>query len=240
MGFLDHSTNNIIIDAVLTDTGRRLLSDNQGRFEIAFFSLGDDEVDYTIIEKFGRSVGSEKISKNTPIFEAQTKESLALKNRLLTLPDPTVARLPSLNLTNGLNNAGTAVEITAGEGAGKVTAELTFKQEIQGSLKVPSGLADFTFSVIVPARFAKIQGETPISWDTSYSSKLAYYELPGAPNVANGGGQVSFTVVNQDGIDETIFSIYGDSGNKLQVTTQLSVIGDQSGIRRDLTLIVER
>ena len=99
MAFLDHSTNNIIIDAVLTDTGRKMLADNQGRFKIAFFSLADDEVDYTIIEKFGRAVGKEKISKNTPIFEAQTKGSLALKNRLLTLPDPTIIRLPSLTIT---------------------------------------------------------------------------------------------------------------------------------------------
>ena len=53
MGFLDHSTNNIIIDAVLTDYGRRLLAENQGAFKIAFFSLGDDEIDYTTIKKFG-------------------------------------------------------------------------------------------------------------------------------------------------------------------------------------------
>ena len=99
MGFLDHSTNNIIIDAVLTDTGRKMLADNRGRFKIAFFSLADDEVDYQIIEKFGRSVGKEKIAKNTPIFEAQTKSSLALKHRLLTLPDPTILRLPRLTLT---------------------------------------------------------------------------------------------------------------------------------------------
>jgi hypothetical protein len=241
MGFLDHSTNNIIIDAVLTDTGRRLLSDNQGRFEISFFSLGDDEVDYTIIEKFGRAVGAEKISKNTPIFEAQTKESLALKNRLLTLPDPTVARLPSLNLTSGVS--GNTVEITVGAAGSseKALADLTFKQQIQGSLKVPSGLADLTFTVIMPDRFARLTNETPISWDTSYSSKLAYYEIGGSiDNSGNGGGMVSFTVENQDGMDDTIFSIYGDSGNKTQITTQISVIGGQSGIRRDLTLVVKR
>ena len=72
MGFLDHSTNNIIVDAVLTDTGREFLAANRGDFKIAYFSLSDDEVDYTIIERFGRSVGKEKIIKNTPIFEAQT------------------------------------------------------------------------------------------------------------------------------------------------------------------------
>ena len=55
MGFLDHSTNNIIIDAVLTDQGRKRLANNDGSFQIHFFSLADDEVDYSIIEKFGLS-----------------------------------------------------------------------------------------------------------------------------------------------------------------------------------------
>lgn len=104
MGFLDHSSNNVIIDAVLTDVGRRKLADNDGGFRIAFFSLADDEVDYTTIQKFGRTVGKEKITKNTPVFEAQTKGDLALKHRLLTLPDPTVVRLPSLSIAGSSNH----------------------------------------------------------------------------------------------------------------------------------------
>ncbi len=52
MGFLDHSTNNIILDAVLTDKGREFLSRNDGSFNVTKFALGDDEVDYTLIEKF--------------------------------------------------------------------------------------------------------------------------------------------------------------------------------------------
>ena len=42
MGFLDHSTNNIIIDAVLTDKGRELLAKNNGTFRISHYSFGDD------------------------------------------------------------------------------------------------------------------------------------------------------------------------------------------------------
>ena len=61
MGFLDHSTNNIIVDAVLTDLGRQALAKNDGSFNIYQFGLGDDEVDYSIIQKFGRTVGKEKI-----------------------------------------------------------------------------------------------------------------------------------------------------------------------------------
>ena len=60
MGFLDHSTNNIVIDAVLTDEGRHVLATNPGAFNLAYFCLGDDEVDYTLIQKFGRAVGKKK------------------------------------------------------------------------------------------------------------------------------------------------------------------------------------
>ena len=70
MGFLDHSTNNIIVDAVLTDTGRAFLARNDGSFSIVKFALGDDEVDYTIIEKFGRTVGKEKVEKNTIFWKS--------------------------------------------------------------------------------------------------------------------------------------------------------------------------
>ena len=51
MGFLDHSTNNIIVDAVLTDAGRLALARNDGSFQIFQFALGDDEVEYEIIEQ---------------------------------------------------------------------------------------------------------------------------------------------------------------------------------------------
>jgi hypothetical protein len=63
MGFLDHSTNNIILDAVLTDTGRKFLSRNDGSFSITKFALGDDEVDYGVIKKYGRTVGKERLRK---------------------------------------------------------------------------------------------------------------------------------------------------------------------------------
>ena len=65
MGFLDHSTNNIILDAVLTDLGRRALARNDGSFEIFKFAFSDEEVDYGNIVEFGRTVGKERIEKIT-------------------------------------------------------------------------------------------------------------------------------------------------------------------------------
>lgn len=100
MGFLNHATNNIIIDAVLTDKGRELLARNDGSFRIAKFKLGDDEVDYSIIEQYGIALGKEKIEKNTPIFEAVTNEQLAIKYPLISLDNDTtrVFAYPSIVL----------------------------------------------------------------------------------------------------------------------------------------------
>ena len=102
MGFLDHSTNNIIIDAVLTDRGRELLAANDGSFTVARYAFADDEVDYTIIKKFGRTIGKEKIEKNTPVFEAQTVASLALRYPIVSYSDPNLIALPTLELDTTL------------------------------------------------------------------------------------------------------------------------------------------
>ena len=126
MGFLDHSTNNIILDAVLTDTGRKFLSRNDGSFSITKFALGDDEVDYGVIKKYGRTVGKEKVEKNTPIFEALTNGDQALKYKLVSLSNPNVLRLPSLSLS-GEGVAGSVV--TMGR-TSNTTRAITLTQEI--------------------------------------------------------------------------------------------------------------
>ena len=45
MAFLDNS-GDIILDAVLTDTGRLRLARGDGSFKITKFALGDDEINY--------------------------------------------------------------------------------------------------------------------------------------------------------------------------------------------------
>ena len=50
MGFLDHSTNNIIVDAVLTDVGReKLASATTAENFVAAYAFADDEVDYLLV-----------------------------------------------------------------------------------------------------------------------------------------------------------------------------------------------
>lgn len=235
MGFLDHSTNNIIIDAVLTDTGRRLLADNQGKFRIAFFSLADDEVDYTIIEKFGRAVGKEKIIKNTPVFEAQTAGSIALKNRMLTLPDPTIVRLPSLSLI-GTNLTGNNVAFIVGQ---TVTNTVTLQQTIEGESRVPDGLSDTSFTVLIPDRFISVDGRKPQNVEPN-TRVATYTVVQTSLDPQKNASKVDINFRLQPGLDDTVFNIFGNSSNKNVITSVISVIGDQSGIRKDFTFTVTR
>ena len=234
MGFLDHSTNNIIIDAVLTDTGRKMLANNQGNFKIAFFSLADDEVDYSIIEKFGRAVGKEKIAKNTPIFEAQTLGSVAEKHRMLTLPDPTIVRLPAItlsatNLSSNLLSFNTST----------ITSNIVnLEQTIEGETRIPDGVSDTTFTLLIPDRFLTVQGRVEISVEAT--TRVASYSITRNDTNDKNGARGQFTLVLQPGLDDTIFSIYGDSDNKNKISTVVSVIGDQSGIRKDFSVSIQR
>jgi hypothetical protein len=99
MGFLDHSTNNIIVDAVLTDVGReKLAAATVSESFIASYAFADDEVDYTMVKKYGTIVGKEKIEKNTPVFEASTNAELGVKYYLSTSANPIVAQ-PTLSTT---------------------------------------------------------------------------------------------------------------------------------------------
>ena len=124
MGFLDHSTNNIIVDAVLTDKGREALAKNDGSFNIYQFALGDDEVDYAVIQQFGRTVGKEKIEKNTPIIEALTAGSVSLRNKLLSVSNEFLTHLPVMEFdTTGILNFSRSGNTTTSTLNAKVTSK---------------------------------------------------------------------------------------------------------------------
>jgi len=97
MGFLDHTTNNIIVDAVLTDEGRKKLASASG-LSIIKYAFADTEVDYTLLKKYGEVVGREKIEKNTPIYEANTNGTHPSRHSLLT--DSAAANVETIVLTN--------------------------------------------------------------------------------------------------------------------------------------------
>jgi len=106
MGFLDHTTNNIIVDAVLTDKGREKLASANG-LKIIQYAFADTEVDYTLLKKYGEIVGKEKIEKNTPIFEADTRGSIEAKHSLLM--DSSGSSIGNITITPAPSNGSTTV-----------------------------------------------------------------------------------------------------------------------------------
>ena len=235
MGFLDHSTNNIIVDAVLTDTGREFLAANKGDFKIAFFSLSDDEVDYTIIEKFGRSVGKEKIIKNTPVFEAQTVGTIAQKHRMLRLPDPSIVRLPTVTIEGKSGISGNTVAFNTNSNTSR---KVVFEQTIEGETRIPDGVSDTSFTVEVPDRFLSLQEKPPFNIEAS-TRIASYTSQAGTPNEKN-GARTEVTLQLQPGLDDTVFKTYGNQGNKNTISAVVAIIGDQSGYRKDFSVTITR
>ena len=99
MAFLDNS-GTIILDAILTDTGRKRMS--QGRFEISKFSLGDDEMDYGLVD-----VDSADYSKLTtlPSFEALNNKNAVINYNLCDYPSDDIFYIPQIKVNGKLRDS---------------------------------------------------------------------------------------------------------------------------------------
>ena len=106
MGFLDNS-GDIILDAVLTDTGRKRLARGDGSFSVAKFALGDDEINYGLYDK-NHTSGSAYYDLEilqTPVLEAFTNNTSTMKSKLITISRSNLLYLPviKLNEDKGVN-----------------------------------------------------------------------------------------------------------------------------------------
>ena len=97
MGYLNNSV--VTVDAILTDTGRQLMAQNEGQFRITQFPLADDEIDYTLYNPnhpSGSAYYGQAI-QNMPLLEAFPQSTQVMKYKLATLPRGT-AKMPILDL----------------------------------------------------------------------------------------------------------------------------------------------
>lgn len=103
MAFLDNS-GDIILDAVLTDMGRKRLA--AGRFTVSKFALGDEEINYELWDPSdarGTAFYDLEIMQ-TPILEAFTSDQSLMKSRLLSFARNDLLYLPILKLNNRTKN----------------------------------------------------------------------------------------------------------------------------------------
>tara|TARA_R100000808_G_C2142745_1_gene150490 strand:+ start:32 stop:1048 length:1017 start_codon:yes stop_codon:yes gene_type:complete len=99
MAFLDNS-GDIILDAVLTDVGRRRMA--QGNFKITKFALGDDEIDYATYNKdhpSGSAYADLEILQ-TPVLEAFTQANATINYGLVSYSRNDLLYLPTIAMNS--------------------------------------------------------------------------------------------------------------------------------------------
>lgn len=98
MGYLDNST--VTVDAILTNTGRRILAAG-GQINITKFALSDDEIDYTLWNP-AHTLGSNyygAVIEDMPIIEANPDDTQMLRYKLVTLPK-NIGGIPIVSIGN--------------------------------------------------------------------------------------------------------------------------------------------
>ena len=103
MGFLDNS-GDIILDAVLTDTGRMRMAKGDGSFRIQSFAFGDDEIDYSNYTAVTASGYEDLQILQTPVLEAFTNNMSSMKSKLVTITNPGLLYLPVIKLNEVFSN----------------------------------------------------------------------------------------------------------------------------------------
>ena len=218
MGYLNNSV--VTVDAILTDTGRQLLAQNDGQFRITQFALADDEIDYTLYNPnhpSGSAFYGQAI-QNMPLLEAFPQSTQVMKYKLVTLPRGT-AKMPILDLGYS------AIVIKQGASLAITPQTLNY---LGGDTFESAG---YTATISDIRLFSTFEG---VGIDTPAVQAL---------NVANTtqtlGTSVSRTVVGTTiNIRATTINTLFGSNNQLQAT--LTVEGRDSGARLTIPVTVTK
>lgn len=231
MGWLDNSTNNIILDAVLTDYGRKQLALSNGAFRVAYYSFGDDEVNYSLVKKYGRTIGREKIEKNTPVFEAFTNQNIALKYRLFSTPDallylPTLSTTTSETLTN---------MVASQQGTGTNYRKVVVNLKVPGNISsVPATLSGGQLFVDVPDLFLVVPNATSSLPDTDIN-KIKTYIV----GTSGGNSNTWNFAIQVKSISESTWGVYGQRvSGQTAILTQIRIAHSVTGAVTEMPVTI--
>ncbi len=224
MGY-NPSDSEFFIDAVLTDHGRQLLARNDGSFSVVRFRLGDDEIDYRNWNELTGSDNKDAKILDTPIFEAFTNETIALRSSLVTIRNSSLQYLPamianpsSVALKDRTDTTGGGVDITVSQ------------QTTQSQAVIPAELVDFNYLIQVDNDLLYVADEAPVSIQPFGSAR---YIIPASSNrsTAANGTQCVFTLRVQT-LNTAIFNILAGStaAQPRTINTTIIVTGQQSGL----------
>ena len=235
MGFLNHATNNIIVDAVLTEKGRELLARNDGSFNITGFSFADDEVDYEVLKNYGLIIGKEKIEKNTPVFEAITDQDLAIKYENLSLTNNTteIFAFPKIQLEDASSTYTLSSNSESTNNRFLVVNIKTFLNQDSDFELTEPGLVDDTFFIKVFDELLEVTGEDIEAPDNR--NNVAVYEVNSSVEGRNttqefvGQRFLSFTISAINKVSTSTYQYYASASNPNEIKTQIEIEGASSG-----------
>ena len=227
MGLLDNS-GNILVDAVLTDTGREFLARNDGSFEIVRFSLGDDEIDYSLFDSSAGSLQQDSDLLNTPVFEANVNEKIALRNQLLSISNPDLKFLPTLTANVSAISLGERNDAQIGKA-------VEFTQGTQSGRTVPSEIVDGSFLIQIDNDLLFIEKQTPINITPFGTSQ---YVIPRTAIGANQGAIVSFNVAIQSLTNDLWNTRGSGTVGSRTISTKIRCQGALSGLTAEITVTI--
>jgi hypothetical protein len=215
MSFLDNKI--ITVEAILTQKGREALAKQDGTFNISYFAVGDDEIDYSLWNPNhpkGSAYFGEAI-ENTPILEANPNQSQVLLSKLITLPRGT-SKIPVLSL--GLS------QVVLKQGASITITPQTLNYNGSNTTYEPNGYVMTVNDARLLSVFKGV-GVTDVisSTDTSTSGAIIYKSEVGT----------SFTLTATT--LDTLFT-----SNQTELITSLSVTGRDSGAYLTIPLIIQK
>jgi len=217
MGYLNNSV--VTVDAILTNTGRQLLAQNNGAFRITQFALADDEIDYTLYNPThpsGSAYYGEAIN-NMPLLEAFPESTQVVKYKLVTLPRGT-AKMPILDI----GYSAISIKQGASLAVSPQTLNYTGGNQVEAS--------GYTFTISDVRLFSTFNGvgiNTPSAQSLNVNSTVTL------------GTSVSSTVVGTTlNLRATTVNTLFGANSQLQAT--LTVVGRDSGARVTIPVTVTK
>ena len=241
MAFLDNS-GDIILDAVLTDAGRKRLAKGDGSFKIVKFAMGDDEINYGLYYKTNASGSAyyDLTILQTPIEVAHTDATISMKHKLYSMAtpsgDPQLLYLPELKLNTNADN----MSLVSARSAYVVLSEDDAFNQVTSTntVKMPAGYIDGRSAndSVVSGRGIRIAqgmstnaagGKTDVLQnlltETQFSIVMdrRYLELviPGGGTTGGGAGTTATTATGGTVATPTVRSNVFSGANNLRVYT---------------------
>ena len=249
MAYLDNS-GDIILDAVLTDAGRKRLAEGDGSFRITKYAFGDDEIDYSNYDATNSS-GSAYYDLEilqSPVLEAFTNNTANMKSKLITLTNNNILYLPVIVLNQKMDfsrwnsdvGSGSFI-VTVDAATSTLFADNAFGNYIPGNdpgaspsgkitnIRVDQGLNTTEISNAYKIDAELQENQYIVEIDNRLGS-LTTADL----QTLNGGQQVGKTTAFSFIDDDNIASYYLSTGDFVKSTDHAPLASNEAQVTNDL------